>query len=262
MVDSEVYEDFHDLPDVDSYEEASRLIRENRGKVLAFTGSGISAEAGIPTFRGKDGLWKKYRPEELATPEAFRSNPRKVWEWYKWRMEKIAKAEPTLAHKVLAEWEEEGILIGVVTQNVDGLHQRAGSKEVVELHGSIWKVRCTSCGKTYNLGFGNIPSEELPRCRECGGLLRPAVVWFHEPLPNSSWMMAESMFSRSQVILVVGTSGLVYPAASLPINAAVQGKDLIEINPEDTPITSLARVKIRAKAGEAFKKLDQMVRSQ
>ncbi len=259
MGESEVYEDFHDIPENDAYEEASKLIKNHKGKVIAFTGSGISAEAGIPTFRGKDGLWNKYKPEELATPEAFRRDPRKVWEWYKWRMKKIAKAEPTLAHKVLAKWEERGIILGIVTQNVDGLHQRAGSKEVVELHGSIWRVRCTRCGKEYNLGFGNVPEEDLPKCKECGGLLRPAVVWFHEPLPARNWMMAESLFNEAEVILVVGTSGLVYPAASLPVNAAVQGKALIEINPEDTPLTSLSRVKIKAKASEAFKKLEEMV---
>jgi len=238
---------------------AARLIKEHSGKVLAFTGAGVSAEAGIPTFRGKDGLWNRYRPEELATPRAFESNPKRVWEWYKWRMSIIARAEPTWAHKVMADWERKGVLMGVVTQNVDGLHQRAGSRLVIELHGSIWRTRCTVCGRRFDLGFGNIPEEDLPRCRECGGLLRPDVVWFEEPVPMDQFERAERLFSEAEVILIVGTSGVVMPAALLPINAARQGKILVEVNPEETNLSSLATIRLRGPAGEIFRELARLV---
>ncbi len=171
----------------------------------------------------------------------------------------IAKAEPTLAHKVLAEWEGKGGLIGIVTQNIDGLHQRAGSLNVIELHGSIWRVRCTSCGKKYDLGFGNIPEEDLPRCRECGGLLRPDVVWFQEPIPLDQFRRAEKLFSDAQIILVIGTSGLVMPAALLPVNASREGKILIEINPERTNLSELSQIKIREPAGKALQKIAHLV---
>lgn len=239
--------------------EAASLIKEYRGSIVAFTGAGASAEAGIPTFRGKDGLWNRYRPEELATPYAFATNPRRVWEWYKWRMSIIAKAQPTMAHKVLANWERDGILMGVVTQNVDGLHQRAGSFKVIELHGSIWRVRCTSCGIRRDLGFGNIPKEDIPRCDECGNILRPDVVWFQEPVPLDQFQRAEELFSEAKVILVIGTSGVVMPAALLPINAAREGKILIEVNPEETNLSDLARVRIREPAGKAFEHLARLV---
>ena len=226
---------------------------------MAFTGAGASAEAGIPTFRGKGGLWDKYKPEELATPHAFSKDPKKVWEWYKWRMSIISRAKPTRAHEVLAKWEERGISMGVVTQNVDGLHQVAGSKNVVELHGSVWRVRCSSCGIKYDLEFGRIPEEELPTCRRCHGLLRPDVVWFGEPIPHDQFNRAQKMFSEAEVILVIGTSGAVMPAAMLPINAAMEGKVLIEINPEETNLSSFSTIKIREPAGKAFDKLDKIL---
>ncbi len=174
-------------------------------------------------------------------------------------MSLIAKAEPTLAHRILAEWEDKGGLMGIVTQNVDGLHQRAGSLNVIELHGSIWRVRCTSCGKRYNLGFGNIPKEDLPRCKECGGLLRPDVVWFQEPIPLDQFKKAEELFSNAQVILVIGTSGLVMPAALLPINASREGKILIEINPEETNLSELAQIKVREPASKALNNIAHLM---
>lgn len=239
--------------------EAARLIKKHVGRVLAFTGAGASAEAGIPTFRGKDGLWRNYRPQDLATPEAFRRDPKKVWEWYKWRMSLIREAEPTWTHKILAQWERKGILRGVVTQNVDGLHHAAGSRNVVELHGSIWRVRCVRCGSIFSLGFGNVPEDELPRCEECGGFLRPDVVWFGEYLPMEELEKANELFSEVDVILVVGTSGIVMPAALLPIRAAEQGKILVEVNPEETNLSSLATIRLRGPSGEVFRELARLV---
>ncbi len=171
----------------------------------------------------------------------------------------IARAKPTLAHKILAGWERKGGLIGIVTQNIDGLHQRAGSLNVIELHGSIWRVKCTSCDRRYDLGFGNIPKEELPRCEECGGLLRPDVVWFHEPVPLDQFKRAEKMFSEAHISLVIGTSGVVMPAALLPINASREGKFVIEINPEETDLSELAHIKIREPASKALQRITYLV---
>ena len=240
-------------------ERAAEIINDHAKRVLAFTGAGISKEAGIPTFRGEDGLWRKYRAEDLATPEAFDRNPRLVWGWYRWRMGIISKAKPTLAHNVLAHWEEEGILMGVVTQNVDGLHRLAGSKRLVELHGNIWRMRCSSCGRKVDLGFGNIPDKDLPICESCGSLMRPDVVWFGEPLPMNALMEAEAMFNEAEVVLVVGTSGVVMPAALFPIRAAQEGKILIEVNPEATNLSRYSQIVLRSGAGEAFDCLSRLV---
>ncbi len=174
-------------------------------------------------------------------------------------MSLIAKAKPTPAHMILSGWEKKGGLIGIATQNVDGLHQRAGSSNVIELHGSIWRVRCASCGRRYNLGFGNVPREELPRCNECGGLLRPDVVWFQEPIPLNQFERAERMFSKALLVLVIGTSGKVMPAALLPINASREGKSILEINPEETDLSELARIRIRESASKALQRIAHLV---
>lgn len=213
---------------------------------IVLTGAGISVESGIPTFRDRDGLWRKYEPSKLATPEAFRVNPKLVWEWYAWRMNTIAKAEPNDAHKVLASMEERGMVRAVVTQNVDGLHQRAGSSNVIELHGSIWSARCVSCGWTTT--FAAPPEDLPPRCPRCGGLLRPDVIWFGEPLPERAWTRAYEEASRTEVMLVVGTSSIVYPAAHLPYVAKSGGAKIVEVNPEPTPLTPHADISVRAKA--------------
>lgn len=239
--------------------EAAREIKRNVGRVVAFTGAGISAEAGIPTFRGRSGLWEKYDPEELATPQAFRRNPSLVWEWYSWRMKLIGEAKPTRAHEVLADWERRGILMGVVTQNVDGLHQRAGSVKVVELHGSIWRLKCVGCGNKVHLGFGNLPPEIPPRCESCGSLMRPDVVWFYEPLPLDAWANAERMMREAGLVLIIGTSGLVMPAASLPIEALRYGALLIEVNPEETNLSKFAKFKIREGASRALEAMNEQL---
>jgi len=227
----------------------AQWIRESIYTVV-LTGAGVSAESGIPTFRGKDGLWNKYRPEELATPEAFHSNPKRVWEWYKWRMELIAKAEPNPAHVVLAKMQQKNMIGPIITQNVDGLHQRAGAIDVVELHGNIWRVKCTSCGYTSKLD--SPPKEIPPRCPECGGLLRPGVVWFGEPLPEQAIRRAFQEASHAKLMLVVGTSLQVYPAAYLPVLTKNYGGRVVIINPTPTPLDDEADLVVRRKAGEFF----------
>lgn len=220
-------------------------------RVVALTGAGISAESGVPTFRGPDGLWGRYRPEELATPEAFTRDPSRVWEWYAWRREVIARAEPNPAHRTLADME--AVLPGflLITQNVDGLHQRAGSRRVIELHGNLWRVRCIQEGRAWE--DHRVPLPEIPpRCSTCGGLLRPDVVWFGEPLPPVLWQHAVKAAQGAEIFLVIGTSGIVEPAASLPRLARVHGALVIEFNLEDTPLTPLAYEVWRGPVGETL----------
>ena len=228
-------------------------------KIIAFTGAGISAESGIPTFRGKDGLWKKFRAEDLATPEAFFRDPKLVWEWYDWRRQLIAKAEPNEGHKILARMEEEFPDFYVITQNVDGLHQRAGSKKVIELHGNIWKVRCVECGyETYDY---RAPLPEIPpKCERCGGLLRPGVVWFGESLPVDALEKAFRLSEEADIFIVIGTSGVVYPAAQLPYVAKEHGAEVIEVNPDETPISRIADKIYREKASTGLKKVYEYIK--
>lgn len=243
---------------------AAKLLARARF-AIAFTGAGISAESGIPTFRGRNGLWKTYRAEELATPEAFKRDPHLVWEFYKWRMRKILKAEPNPAHKALAEFENMGVLKAVITQNVDDLHREAGSRKVVELHGNIFRVRCVSCSYRENLKesgrvFEFVREKELPKCPKCGSLLRPDVVWFGEPLPREALEEAFSLAERADVVLVVGTSGVVYPAAYVPYIVKERGGKVIEVNVERSGITPIADVFIRGKAGEVMPELLRRVK--
>jgi len=225
---------------------------------IVFTGAGISAESGVPTFRGAGGLWERYRPEELATPEAFAKDPALVWRWYRWRQEVVYRAEPNPGHRAIAELEALGVVKAVITQNVDGLHQRAGSRNVVELHGSLWRTRCMRCNAMYRL---DKPAEEtLPRCPRCGGLLRPDVVWFGESLPQDAWARAVELASRSDVVLVVGTSGVVYPAAYIPRIAKDRGAVVVEINVEESAVTPIADFFLRGKAGEVLPPLAEEVK--
>ncbi len=223
------------------------IIKSFKGKLVALTGAGISADSGIPTFRGKDGLWNRYRPEELATFEAFSRNPKLVWEWYSWRMEKIFAAKPNKAHEALALLEKKGLLKAVITQNVDNLHERAGSKNVIHLHGRIDKGRCLECGNVIKF---EKPPKGIPKC-ECGGIIRPNVVWFGEPLPERELKTAVDLCSRNNVI-VIGTSAVVQPAASLPLFAKRNGYKIIEVNPDETPLSSLCDYIVRKRAAEAF----------
>ncbi len=237
--------------------QAAKIIAESR-LLVALTGAGISAESGIPTFRGKDGLWSKYRPEDLATPEAFARNPELVWKWYRWRMEIVFRARPNAGHIALAELERMGVLKCVITQNVDGLHQEAGSKCVIELHGSIRRVRCSSCG--YRQSLTEPPQEIPPRCPCCGSLLRPDVVWFGEPLPEDAWRRAVELCEQADAMLVVGTSGVVMPAGYLPYIVKRGGGKVIEVNIEPSAITSITDVFVSGKAGRALPAIVEYVR--
>ncbi len=216
--------------------------------VAVLTGAGISAESGVPTFRGPGGLWRQYRPEELATPEAFRRDPRLVWEWYDWRRQRIAQARPNAGHEALVRLEASKPRFTLITQNVDGLHERAGNRRVVKLHGDIWMVRCLGCGRERR--DERVPLPELPPRCECGGLLRPGVVWFGEPLPPDAWEQAEAAARQAEVFLVVGTSAVVYPAAGLIPLAQSAGARVIEVNPDETPFSSRLDCSLRGPAGE------------
>jgi NAD-dependent deacetylase len=204
-------------------DEALKAIRDRKpDRVVVFTGAGVSAESGIPTFRGAGGLWRDFRAEDLATPHAFARDPELVWQWYEWRRGLVRAAQPNAAHLAIAKLPRAV----VVTQNVDGLHARAGSRDIVELHGNIFRVRCTRERKTMDAfdAFATTP----PQC-ECGALLRPDVVWFGEPLPPDAWERATDVISEADLLLVVGTSRVVYPAAGLV--DLCRGL-VIEINPE------------------------------
>ncbi|MCE4602605.1 MAG: NAD-dependent deacylase [Desulfurococcales archaeon] len=232
--------------------EAARLLRSSRYAIV-FTGAGVSAESGIPTFRGSGGLWRRYRPEDLATPEAFQRDPELVWKWYSWRIRMVLEAEPNLAHKAIARLEEAGLVKAVITQNVDGLHRRAGSRNVIELHGSILRVRCTRC--SYRSILAREPGDIPPRCPMCGGLLRPDVVWFGETLPLGELEKAWNEAAKADLVMVVGTSGVVEPAASIPLAVLSHGGSMINVNPEPNRYTGLADVEARMVATRFFRPL-------
>jgi NAD-dependent deacetylase len=220
-------------------------------RIVAFTGAGISAESGLSTFRDKQtGLWAKYRPEDLATPQAFQRNPRMVWEWYEWRRGVAAKAEPNPGHYALAQIEAARPGFFLATQNVDGLHARAGSRNLVELHGNI---RRTICFDHQHLAERWDPVDEPPpRCAHCGSPLRPDVVWFGEPLRGDALARAQQAAAQCDLFLSIGTSTMVYPAAELPFIAGSSGATVIEINPDVTPLSTLADFVLREKAGVAL----------
>ena len=221
--------------------------------VAVLTGAGISAESGVPTFRGAGGLWKNFKPEELATVDAFERDPKLVWEWYNWRRELIAPARPNPAHNALVQLEIKTRNYTLITQNVDGLHDRAGSGRMLKLHGDIWRLRCTTCGA--NWPDRRVPLPKIPPHCQCGGLARPGVVWFGEPLPDGMMKEAEHAVAAAQVFLVVGTSANVYPAASLIPYAKQGSAKVIEINTEDTPFTPTVDCALRGPAGELLPKL-------
>lgn len=236
---------------------ADRLKPETRITVL--TGAGVSAASGVPTFRGPEGLWKQYLPEQLATPQAFARDPRLVWEWYDWRRQKIAVCLPNRAHDVLASWSRRFHHFTLITQNVDGLHERAGTRDVLRMHGSIWEVACwTRCAGSparwadERVVFSEIP----PRCAYCGGLIRPGVVWFGEAL-DPAVVTKCVQATRCDVFLTVGTSAIVYPAAGLLEEARRSGACTVEINLEPTPASSLVNVALQGAAEHVLEEIDR-----
>jgi NAD-dependent deacetylase len=241
--------------------EAAQAIRASQHLVV-LTGAGISKESGIPTFRDAlDGLWAQYDPQQLATPRAFRRNPRLVWDWYSHRRDLLAQAQPNPAHYAIADLDRHLAHVVVITQNIDGLHQRAGSRDVIAMHGDIRRNRCfANCqgDPTYIDVDGLDWDREAgpPRCPYCGDYVRPDVVWFEERLPPAALDRALQLCETTDVMLVVGTSGTVQPAASLPFLAHEHGATIVEVNPDLTPITSVARWHL---AGPAAAILPQVV---
>lgn len=229
-------------------------------RMVVLTGAGISAESGVPTFRGEDGLWKKFKPEELATVDAFMSNPQLVWEWYQFRRKIIEKIEPNPAHYALAEFQKLFKNFTLITQNVDGLHQRAGSTDVVELHGNIAKNKCIHCGKRYD-DLSQAGPDIPPRC-PCGGNIRPDVVWFGEALPKDALDIAFQNSSNCDLFFSIGTSAVVHPAASLPLLAKRGGAYVVEINISPTGISDFADEVLLGKAGEILPKLGPWLKAE
>lgn len=233
---------------------STRLIEALRSArhVVALTGSGLSAESGIPTFRGVDGYWRRYRVEDLASPHGFARDPRLVWTWYNERWQRCRTAEPNPGHRALAELERALPRVTVVTQNVDGLHLRAGSRNVLELHGTLRKAYCTRCAERAPMPDDGWPLDAIDH--DCGGRMRPGVVWFGEALPHGAWEAAQAAVASADVLLVVGTSALVYPAAGL-WESAPRGCITVEINPEETPISDRLDERYASPAGSLLPQL-------
>jgi NAD-dependent deacetylase len=228
--------------------------------VTVLTGAGVSAESGVPTFRdAQTGLWSKYQPEDLATPRAFRRNPRLVWEWYESRRRLVAGAKPNPAHLALVELEKLFPQFALITQNVDGLQQQAGSRKVIELHGNITRTKCFDENKVVSSwpATDDVP----PQCPDCGGLLRPDVVWFEESLPEREMQMAATASTTCEVFLSIGTSSVVYPAAALPTAALRAGATVVEINPQPTPLTAQAHFALAGAAGVVLTELLTQLRA-
>ncbi|HEX9207180.1 MAG TPA: NAD-dependent deacylase [Steroidobacteraceae bacterium] len=229
-------------------------------RVCVLTGAGVSAESGVPTFRdAQTGLWARFRPEDLATPEAFLDDPQRVWEWYEWRRELVRKAEPNAGHRALAALAQRVPHLTLVTQNVDGLHQRAGSVGVIEYHGNILRDRCTAEGSVADRAPLSITG--LPECGRCGELLRPDVVWFGEAIPRTALLAADSAAADCDVFLSIGTAAAVYPAAGLAERAQRAGARVIEINTEPTGMTSLVDLSLRGPAGVILPQLLELLQA-
>lgn len=234
-----------------------KKLRESK-KIVFFTGAGISAESGIPTFRGKDGIWNKLKPEELANFNAFMRNPQMVWEWYNHRKKIIHEAKPNAGHLAIAEMQNLFEDVTVVTQNIDNLHRRAGSKKIYELHGNIERNFCIKCRTFYNeeLDF----SEGVPKC-ECGGLIRPDVVWFGEFLPGDQFQGGEEASRNCDMFFVVGTSAVVYPAAGLVYAAKRSGAFIVEVNIEETEISSVCDASFYGESGKILPAIVEQIKA-
>lgn len=243
--------------------EAARAAR----RVAVVSGAGMSAESGVPTFRdAQTGLWERYAAEDLATPEAWERDRAFVWAWYLWRLGLVRRAQPNAGHRALAEWARlpGAPEITVVTQNVDDLHERAGSEAVVHLHGSLAGFRCERCATAYDGVVKPLTEEvgrvEPPCCHVCGAAVRPDVVWFGEMLPAGVWARAVDAAERCDLLLVVGTSGLVHPAAGLPMIALGSGAVVVEVNPDETAISGFVHHVWRSTAAEALPALIEALR--
>lgn len=238
-------------------EKAARALANAR-RAVALSGAGISAESGVPTFRDAGGLWENHRIEDVATPEALRRNPHKVWEFYEMRRKTMTSVEPNAGHVALAEMEALFEEFTTITQNIDGLHQRAGSSQVHEVHGSLWKASCLSgCGRVEDpFPF---PAPQIPPACDCGSVLRPAVVLFGELLPEETMAAARRAVVSTDVALVIGTSSVVWPAAGLPLLAREAGAFVIEVNPEATELTHHFDLSLRGRSGEILPRLLQRV---
>lgn len=216
--------------------ERARKILQQAEKVLVITGAGISAESGIPTFRGENGYWRSHKAEDLASPQGFQANPRLVWDWYLERRNLVARVSPNAAHRALADWSKRRSGVTLVTQNVDGLHQRAGQDGVIEIHGSLWKNRCRVCG--FECLAEDLYYEELPRCLKCSKIIGPGVVWFGENIGSDRVNSLMRSAVSSDVVLVTGTSGVVQPVASAARLARLAKKTVIIVDPNSTQTTS------------------------
>ncbi|MBU8934517.1 MAG: NAD-dependent deacylase [candidate division Zixibacteria bacterium] len=240
-------------------EKIAKIARNCR-RCVVLTGAGISAESGVPTFRGKDGLWGKFRAEELATMDAFLGNPKVVWEWYNWRRQIVGETKPNPGHYALRDMESMFDRFVLVTQNVDGLHRIAGSEDVLELHGNINLNKCVDCSQTYP-DEADIDPDSVPSCPACGGQIRPDVVWFGEMLDAQIINRAFEESSKADLFFSIGTSALVHPAASLPTEAKRSGATLVEINVEATPLTGLADFHVAEPSGKYLPRLVEMMES-
>jgi NAD-dependent deacetylase len=233
----------------DGFSPRLRSALTSARRVVAFTGAGISAESGVPTFRNPNGIWAKFKPEELASMEGFLRNPDLVWEWYEGRKSMMAAVEPNPGHRALVRMEALFPTFALVTQNIDNLHTRAGSSAVLELHGNIERNYCLRCRR-----FASAKELEahngIPRCVSCGGMIRPDVVWFGEMLPQEIWEEAVEATRRCDLFFSIGTSAAVYPAASLPDLALESGALVVEVNPEPTPLTGRAQEFLQGPSGE------------
>ncbi|MHA1943359.1 MAG: NAD-dependent protein deacylase [Candidatus Thorarchaeota archaeon] len=241
---------------VDEFLQTATEIINASEYLIVLTGAGISKESNIPTFRGEDGLWRNYDAMQLATPTAFANNPTLVWEWYSWRQGLIAECEPNPAHTTLVKWEEKGILKSLITQNVDGLHRRAGSRNVLEVHGDLWALKCISCNHVERL---SAPASGIPPCPQCENHLRPDVVWFGESLDSDIIEQVYIELGKADVCLVIGTSALVQPSASFPLIVKQRGGKLIEVNIEETGLSHVVDVHLAGKAGEILPTLDSLL---
>lgn len=218
---------------------------------VVLTGAGVSAESGLATFRDpQDGLWAKYRPEDLATPEAFARDPKTVWRWYEWRREKLRTVQPNLGHTALAKLQDIIPSFTLITQNVDGLHQAAGSRDVIEFHGNITRTVCSD--KSCHGQWQQDDEQQPPLCPECGAYLRPDVVWFGEGIPETAMAASLAALASCDLFISIGTSAIVYPAAGMAQQAATRGATIVEINPNATPLSSDADIVIAGPSGQAL----------